>query len=49
MLIADGIFAFRPENNRYCDFRIWLDVNPETPVQRAAQPHPEGRIKPAAD
>jgi uridine kinase len=34
VLTADGIFAFRPENNRYCDFRIWLDVNPETRYRR---------------
>jgi biotin carboxylase/uridine kinase len=34
VLIVDGVFAFRPEINGYWDFRIWLDVEPETAVRR---------------
>ncbi|MFY9806018.1 MAG: hypothetical protein WCC65_09105 [Pseudonocardiaceae bacterium] len=37
VLIVDGVFAFRPEINRYWDFRIWLDVDPETSVRRGAE------------
>jgi uridine kinase len=33
VLIVDGVFAFRPEISRYWDFRIWLDVDPETSVR----------------
>jgi uridine kinase len=36
VLIVDGVFAFRPEINRYWDFRIWLDVDEETSVGRGA-------------
>jgi uridine kinase len=34
VLIVDGVFAFRPEINRYWDLRIWLDINPELSVHR---------------
>ncbi|MGH3548246.1 MAG: uridine kinase [Pseudonocardiaceae bacterium] len=37
VLIVDGVFAFRPEINCYWDFRIWLDVDPETSVHRGAE------------
>lgn len=37
VLIVDGVFAFRPEINRYWDFRIWLDIDPETSVDRGAR------------
>jgi uridine kinase len=34
VLIVDGVFAFRPEINRYWDYRVWLDIAPELAVQR---------------
>jgi uridine kinase len=34
---VDGVFAFRQEINRYWDFRIWLDVDPETSVRRGTK------------
>lgn len=37
VLIVDGVFAFRPEINEHWDFRIWLDVSPETSVRRGAE------------
>jgi uridine kinase len=37
VLIVDGVFAFRPEINAHWDFRIWLDVDPETSVRRGAE------------
>jgi len=37
VLIVDGVFMFRPEINDHWDFRIWLDVNAETSVQRGAE------------
>lgn len=37
VLTMDGVFAFRPETNRYWDFRIWLHVDPETSVRRGAE------------
>ncbi|KID31230.1 hypothetical protein HQ32_01048 [Prauserella sp. Am3] len=37
VLIVDGVFAFRPEINDYWEFRIWLDVNPETSVSRGVR------------
>jgi uridine kinase len=37
VLIVDGVFAFRPEINDYWDFRIWLDVDPETSIERGAR------------
>lgn len=26
MLVVDGVFAFRPEYDRYWEYRIWLEV-----------------------
>jgi uridine kinase len=37
VLIVDGVFAFRPEIDDYWDFRIWLDVDAETSVERGAE------------
>src|SRR5437868_1191632 len=34
VLIVDGLFAFRPELNRFWDLRIWLEVTPEVSVRR---------------
>lgn len=34
VLIVDGVFAFRPEIDRYWDFRVWVEVSAETSVQR---------------
>jgi uridine kinase len=34
VLVVDGVFAFRPEINDYWDFRIWINVDPETSVRR---------------
>ena len=34
VLVVDGVFAFRPEIDDYWDFRIWLDVDAETSVER---------------
>ncbi|MDQ2709396.1 MAG: uridine kinase [Actinomycetota bacterium] len=31
------VFAFHPKINRYWDFRIWLEVDPETSVHRGAE------------
>ncbi|WP_211370622.1 hypothetical protein [Nonomuraea turkmeniaca] len=36
VLILDGVFAFRPEIDKYWDFRIWLDVDAELSVRRGA-------------
>ncbi|GIH69227.1 hypothetical protein Mth01_14800 [Sphaerimonospora thailandensis] len=36
VLIVDGVFAFRPEIDEHWDFRIWLDVSPETSIRRGA-------------
>ncbi|RKT09582.1 uridine kinase [Streptomyces sp. 1114.5] len=36
VLIVDGVFAFRPEINKYWDFRVWLQVDAELSVQRGA-------------
>ena len=36
VLLVDGVFAFRPEINHHWDFRIWLDVDPETSIKRGA-------------
>ncbi|MFE9425918.1 uridine kinase [Kitasatospora sp. NPDC006697] len=36
VLIVDGVFAFRPEINRYWDFRVWLHVDAELSVRRGA-------------
>ena len=37
VLIVDGVFAFRPEINDHWDFRIWVDVTPETSGRRGAE------------
>jgi len=34
VLVADGVFAFRPELNDQWDFRIWLDIDPEESLRR---------------
>ncbi|MET9619764.1 hypothetical protein ABZZ37_03190 [Streptomyces sp. NPDC006464] len=36
VLVVDGVFAFRPETDRYWDYRIWLDVDAELSVRRGA-------------
>jgi len=35
VLIVDSVFAFRPEYDRYWDFRIWLDVAVDVSLDRA--------------
>jgi uridine kinase len=37
VLIVDGVFACRPELNRYWDLRIWVEIDPELSVRRGAQ------------
>ena len=34
ILIVDSVFAFRPEYNDCWEYRIWLDVDPETALRR---------------
>ncbi len=34
VLIVDSVFAFRPEYDRYWDYRIWLDIPEELSVER---------------
>jgi uridine kinase len=34
VLIVDGVFAFRPEIDRWWDFRIWLDVSSSASIER---------------
>jgi uridine kinase len=34
ILVADSVFAFRPEYNDCWEYRIWLDVDPETALRR---------------
>lgn len=36
-LIVDGVFAYRPEIDRFWDFRIWLDIDAETAVRRGVE------------
>ncbi|MFG1614434.1 uridine kinase [Nonomuraea wenchangensis] len=36
VLVADGVFAFRPELDGYWDYRIWIDVDAELSVRRGA-------------
>jgi uridine kinase len=36
ILIVDGQFACRPELNDFWDFRVWLDVDPDTSNLRGA-------------
>jgi uridine kinase len=37
VLIVDGVFAFRPEINKYWDYRIWLHVDEKTSLERGAR------------
>ncbi|MEU8245218.1 uridine kinase [Nonomuraea sp. NPDC048916] len=37
VLVVDGVFAFRPEIDPYWDFRVWLEVSPETSIRRGAE------------
>jgi len=37
VLIVDGVFAFRPEINKHWDYRIWLQVDADTSLQRGAR------------
>jgi uridine kinase len=37
VLIVDGVFAFRPEINCHWDYRIRLEVDPETSLRRGAE------------
>jgi uridine kinase len=37
VLIADGVFAFRPEINTHWSFRVWLHVDPQVSLRRGAQ------------
>jgi uridine kinase len=37
LLVVDGVFAFRPEINKYWNFRIRLEVSPETTARRGAE------------
>jgi uridine kinase len=47
ILIVDSVFAFRPEYNDCWEFRIWLEVDPQTALRRgiardsAAEGHAE--------
>ena len=34
VLVVDSLFAFRPEYNDCWDYRVWLDVDPETALRR---------------
>jgi uridine kinase len=34
ILIVDSVFAFRPEYNDCWEYRIWLEVDPETALRR---------------
>ena len=34
VLVVDGVFAFRPEIDRWWDFRIWLDVSSSASIER---------------
>jgi uridine kinase len=34
ILIVDSVFAFRPEYNDCWEYRIWLEVDPETAIRR---------------
>jgi uridine kinase len=34
VLMVDGVFALRPELDRYWDLRIWIDIDPELSVRR---------------
>jgi uridine kinase len=34
VLIVDGVFAIRPELDRYWDLRVWIDIDPELSIRR---------------
>jgi uridine kinase len=34
ILLVDGVFAFRPELNRWWDYRVWLEISPQLSVSR---------------
>jgi uridine kinase len=34
VLVVDSVFAFRPEYNRFWDYRIWLDVDASLSLRR---------------
>jgi uridine kinase len=34
ILIVDSVFAFRPEYNDCWEYRIWLEVDPQTAIRR---------------
>jgi uridine kinase len=34
ILVLDTVFAFRPEYDRYWEYRIWLDVDSQTALRR---------------
>lgn len=34
VLIVDSVFAFRPEYNRFWDYRIWLQIDPGLALER---------------
>lgn len=51
ILIADSVFAFRREFNKCREYRIWLDVDPETARRRRIARTPPLRVprkRPAA-
>jgi uridine kinase len=37
VLIVDGVFACRPELDRYWDLRVWLEIDPELSVRRGSE------------
>lgn len=49
ILIVDSVFAFRPQYNDCWEFRIWLDVDPETALRRgvARDSDAEGSVEAA--
>jgi uridine kinase len=36
-LVADGVFAFRPEIDHWWDVRIWLHITPEEAIRRCTE------------
>lgn len=34
VLVVDSVFAFRPHHDRFWDYRIWLEVEPEVALAR---------------
>jgi uridine kinase len=37
ILIVDSVFAFRPQYNDCWEYRIWLEVDPETALRRGIE------------